>query len=138
MLAVSRGFRDLLHIGNQSRPRIFDLEIKCPEAKPGGQLTIHPCAITAAPDRLLPSCSARAAACALRVVQVLYEDVVEIDELVSLPLGAEPTARNGTNAKNEPRLEGTYKVSLGRRRGAKQKRKLLSARHGAPACLSDP
>ncbi len=28
-LLVSSGFRDLLHIGNQSRPNIFDLEIKC-------------------------------------------------------------------------------------------------------------
>ena len=30
-LLVTRGFRDLLHIGNQSRPRIFDLEIKMPD-----------------------------------------------------------------------------------------------------------
>jgi len=27
-LLVSSGFKDLLHIGNQSRPNIFDLEIK--------------------------------------------------------------------------------------------------------------
>ena len=30
-LLVTRGFRDLLHIGNQSRPRIFDLQIKMPD-----------------------------------------------------------------------------------------------------------
>ncbi|GAB4819425.1 hypothetical protein N2152v2_006471 [Parachlorella kessleri] len=30
-LVVTRGFRDLLHIGNQSRPNIFDLEIRTPE-----------------------------------------------------------------------------------------------------------
>ena len=30
-LVVSRGFRDLLHIGNQSRPNIFDLECRAPE-----------------------------------------------------------------------------------------------------------
>uniref|UniRef100_A0A8C5PWK3 5-oxoprolinase, ATP-hydrolysing n=1 Tax=Leptobrachium leishanense TaxID=445787 RepID=A0A8C5PWK3_9ANUR len=30
-LLITRGFRDLLHIGNQSRPKIFDLEIKMPE-----------------------------------------------------------------------------------------------------------
>mmetsp|Transcript_14115 Transcript_14115/g.30617 ORF Transcript_14115/g.30617 Transcript_14115/m.30617 type:complete len:1326 (+) Transcript_14115:84-4061(+) len=30
-LVVTQGFRDLLHIGNQSRPNIFDLEIKTPE-----------------------------------------------------------------------------------------------------------
>lgn len=29
-LITTRGFKDLLHIGNQSRPNIFDLEIKCP------------------------------------------------------------------------------------------------------------
>ena len=29
-LAVTAGFRDLLHIGNQSRPRIFDLKIEMP------------------------------------------------------------------------------------------------------------
>lgn len=30
-LVTTRGFRDLLHIGNQSRPHIFDLEIRIPE-----------------------------------------------------------------------------------------------------------
>ena len=30
-LLVTRGFRDLLHIGNQSRPKIFDLRIAKPE-----------------------------------------------------------------------------------------------------------
>ena len=30
-LVVTKGFRDLLHIGNQSRPNIFDLEIRAPE-----------------------------------------------------------------------------------------------------------
>lgn len=30
-LVVTKGFRDLLHIGNQSRPNIFDLEIKAPD-----------------------------------------------------------------------------------------------------------
>lgn len=30
-LVVTRGFRDLLHIGNQSRPEIFDLEISAPD-----------------------------------------------------------------------------------------------------------
>ena len=29
-LVTTKGFKDLLHIGNQSRPNIFDLEIKCP------------------------------------------------------------------------------------------------------------
>ncbi|KAM8811123.1 5-oxoprolinase [Eudromia elegans] len=30
-LLVTRGFRDLLHIGTQARPRIFDLEVPVPE-----------------------------------------------------------------------------------------------------------
>ncbi|KAF2347759.1 Hydantoinaseoxoprolinase N-terminal [Trinorchestia longiramus] len=29
--AVTAGFKDLLHIGNQSRPDIFDLRVACPE-----------------------------------------------------------------------------------------------------------
>ncbi|PSC69547.1 5-oxoprolinase isoform B [Micractinium conductrix] len=56
-LVVTQGFRDLLHIGNQSRPNIFDLEIKCPD--------------------------------------VLYEEVVECDEEVVLPLGDAPSTRAG-------------------------------------------
>lgn len=30
-LVITKGFRDLLHIGNQARPKIFDLEIVVPE-----------------------------------------------------------------------------------------------------------
>ncbi|XP_063777232.1 5-oxoprolinase isoform X1 [Pseudophryne corroboree] len=30
-LLITKGFRDLLHIGNQARPKIFDLEIQMPE-----------------------------------------------------------------------------------------------------------
>ena len=30
-LVVTKGFRDLLHIGNQARPDIFDLEIAKPD-----------------------------------------------------------------------------------------------------------
>ena len=30
-LAITKGFRDLLHIGNQARPEIFDLKIEVPE-----------------------------------------------------------------------------------------------------------
>lgn len=51
-LVVSRGFKDLLHIGNQSRPHIFDLVISVP--------------------------------------QPLYEEVVEVDEQVVLPLSPSP------------------------------------------------
>ncbi|KAJ5178943.1 hypothetical protein N7492_002153 [Penicillium capsulatum] len=57
-LVVTRGFRDCLHIGNQSRPRIFDLAIKRPD--------------------------------------VLYEEVVEVDERVTLEDYAEDPQRNVT------------------------------------------
>ena len=30
-LATTKGFRDVLFIGNQARPDLFDLEIVCPE-----------------------------------------------------------------------------------------------------------
>ncbi|KAK3853136.1 hypothetical protein Pcinc_040305 [Petrolisthes cinctipes] len=30
-LAITEGFRDLLHIGNQARPNIFDLKVVCPD-----------------------------------------------------------------------------------------------------------
>jgi hypothetical protein len=59
-LLVTAGFPDLLHIANQSRPNIFDLEIRCPDS--------------------------------------LYEAVVEVDEQVIIPLGDEPSARNGKDA----------------------------------------
>lgn len=51
-LVVTAGLRDLLHIGNQSRPAIFDLSVRCPD--------------------------------------VLYETVIECDELVVLPLEDTP------------------------------------------------
>ncbi|KAJ5591763.1 uncharacterized protein N7459_002132 [Penicillium hispanicum] len=57
-LVVSKGFRDCLRIGNQSRPRIFDLAITRPE--------------------------------------VLYEDVVEVDERVTLEDYAEDPQRHVT------------------------------------------
>ncbi|KAG2488023.1 hypothetical protein HYH03_013330 [Edaphochlamys debaryana] len=59
-LAVSSGFPDLLHIANQSRPNIFDLEIRTPDK--------------------------------------LYEQVVEVDEQVVLPLTDAPSQRNGAQA----------------------------------------
>ena len=30
-LVITKGFKDLLHIGTQSRPHIFDLRIRMPE-----------------------------------------------------------------------------------------------------------
>lgn len=58
VLVVSKGFRDCLQIGNQSRPRIFDLAIKRPD--------------------------------------VLYEEVIEVDERVTLEDYAEDPQRHIT------------------------------------------
>ncbi|KAI1365725.1 hydantoinase B/oxoprolinase [Xylaria arbuscula] len=60
-LVVTKGFRDCLTIGNQSRPKIFDLAIKKPD--------------------------------------VLYEEVVEIDERVTLEDYAEDPERSITKAE---------------------------------------
>jgi 5-oxoprolinase (ATP-hydrolysing) len=57
-LVVSKGFKDCLQIGNQSRPRIFDLAIKRPD--------------------------------------VLYEEVIEVDERVTLEDYAEDPQRSVT------------------------------------------
>ncbi len=62
-MVVTKGFKDCLEIGNQSRPRIFDLAIRKPE--------------------------------------VLYQEVIEIDERVTLEDYAEDPERNVT--KTEPR-----------------------------------
>jgi 5-oxoprolinase (ATP-hydrolysing) len=70
---VTAGLPDLLHIGNQSRPDIFDLRIAAPEA--------------------------------------LYEAVVEVDEAVMLPLGAEPSPRNGPQPELNARWAGSSAAS---------------------------
>jgi 5-oxoprolinase (ATP-hydrolysing) len=62
-MVVTKGFKDCLEIGNQSRPRIFDLAIRKPD--------------------------------------VLYQEVVEIDERVTLEDYAEDPERHIT--KTEPR-----------------------------------
>ena len=60
-LVVTRGFKDCLQIGNQSRPKIFDLAIRKPD--------------------------------------VLYDDVVEIDERVTLEDYAEDPQQHHTNVE---------------------------------------
>jgi 5-oxoprolinase (ATP-hydrolysing) len=71
-LVVTKGFKDCLEIGNQSRPRIFDLAIRKPD--------------------------------------VLYQEVVEIDERVTLEDYAEDPERNVT--KTEPRENAKGNDSL--------------------------
>ena len=62
-MVVTKGFRDCLVIGNQSRPRIFDLAIRKPD--------------------------------------VLYSDVVEVDERVTLEDYAEDPERHVTRAQTK-------------------------------------
>lgn len=74
-LVVSKGFRDCLQIGNQSRPRIFDLAIKRPD--------------------------------------VLYEDVIEIDERVTLEDYAEDPQRNVTATASRDQSQPDAEVVRG-------------------------
>ncbi|KAM6033035.1 5-oxoprolinase [Chlamydotis macqueenii] len=69
-LLVTRGFRDLLHIGTQARPRIFDLEVAVPE--------------------------------------VLYEEVIEVDERL---IPHQPGCRLPGN-ESFPLVEGSTGASL--------------------------
>ncbi|KAI1176543.1 hydantoinase B/oxoprolinase [Nemania sp. FL0916] len=69
-LVVTRGFRDCLVIGNQSRPKIFDLAIKKPD--------------------------------------VLYQEVLEIDERVTLEDYAEDPERSVTKAEA---MAGTFEAA---------------------------
>ncbi|KAI0156841.1 hydantoinase B/oxoprolinase [Xylariaceae sp. FL1272] len=73
-LVVTKGFKDCLTIGNQSRPKIFDLAIKKPD--------------------------------------VLYEEVVEIDERVTLEDYAEDPHRNTTNSNVEASTPEAGKADL--------------------------
>lgn len=67
-MIVTKGFKDCLEIGNQSRPKIFDLAIRKPE--------------------------------------VLYEQVVEIDERVTLEDYAEDPERHVTKTDGSTAAEG--------------------------------
>lgn len=73
-LIVTRGFKDCLTIGNQSRPKIFDLAIRKPD--------------------------------------VLYEQVVEVDERVTLEDYAEDPERTVTEADTGAGTEGAQSKEL--------------------------
>jgi 5-oxoprolinase (ATP-hydrolysing) len=81
-LLTTKGFRDLLHIANQSRPNIFDLEVRMPEN--------------------------------------LYEEVVEVDEEVGLPLRNGNANRSGGVADDwydaEEVVDGDNKEAIAVRR----------------------
>lgn len=73
-LVVTRGFRDLLRIGNQSRPRIFDLAVAVPE--------------------------------------LLYQDVVEVDERVTLEGYSEDPYPERTAAALDASSDASLRVGL--------------------------
>ncbi|XP_031202901.1 5-oxoprolinase isoform X2 [Mastomys coucha] len=77
-LLVTRGFRDLLHIGTQARPDLFDLAVPMPE--------------------------------------VLYEEVLEVDERVVFYRG-EPGAGSPVKGRTGDLLEIQQPVDLGALRG---------------------
>ncbi|TVY18904.1 Uncharacterized protein LARI1_G003720 [Lachnellula arida] len=74
-MVVTKGFKDCLEIGNQSRPRIFDLAIKKPD--------------------------------------VLYENVVEINERVTLEDYAEDPERNITKVEQQNSKSGDAELVRG-------------------------
>jgi len=53
-LVVTKGFKDLLHIGNQTRPKIFDLKVLCPEVLYEEILEVNERVIPVQDDDLLP------------------------------------------------------------------------------------
>lgn len=74
-LVVTKGFKDCLEIGNQSRPKIFDLAIRKPD--------------------------------------VLYEQVVEIDERVTLEDYAEDPKRHSTKVEERSAKDGERELVRG-------------------------
>ena len=72
-LVVTKGFKDVLYIGNQARPKLFDLDIKCPE--------------------------------------VLYEEVVEVDERLLLKSDSCSLDKNGWRSLEGSTGEGMHVVN---------------------------
>ena len=79
LLLVDRGFRDLLRIGHQTRPRLFDLNVRLPEPlyegveEVGGRVTVEGELLSTLDERaLLATLSARKAqgfeACAIALI----------------------------------------------------------------------
>jgi len=103
-LVTTAGFGDLLRIGNQSRPRIFDLEIRRPgepraRAHPSAPPPRPPPGPGRPPPRRAQPPPRPAQADRTRPTRtpadLLFEEVVEVDEEVLLPLGDAPSRRAG-------------------------------------------
>ncbi|XP_072216988.1 5-oxoprolinase, partial [Excalfactoria chinensis] len=56
VLLVTRGFRDLLHIGTQARPDIFDLSVRCPPPLYEAVIEVDERLIPVRSDCKLPGC----------------------------------------------------------------------------------
>jgi 5-oxoprolinase (ATP-hydrolysing) len=77
LLLVNRGFADMLRIGNQARPRLFDLHVKLPEllhervAEIGGRVAVDGSEIEALDEAAARTALAEAQAAGIRAVAIV-------------------------------------------------------------------
>jgi 5-oxoprolinase (ATP-hydrolysing) len=77
LLLVNRGFADMLRIGNQARPRLFDLHVKLPEllhervAEIGGRVAVDGSEIEALDEAAARAALAEAQAAGIRAVAIV-------------------------------------------------------------------
>ncbi|MCZ8110400.1 MAG: 5-oxoprolinase, partial [Rubrivivax sp.] len=108
LLLVNRGFADMLRIGNQARPRLFDLQVKLPDllhervAEIGGRVTVDGAELEA-----LDEAAARAA------LEAAFADGIRVVAIVMMHAWAHPAheLRLGALA----RAAGFTQVSLSHR-----------------------
>ncbi|NKE48372.1 5-oxoprolinase [Roseomonas frigidaquae] len=78
LLLVNRGFADMTRIGNQARPRLFDLQVKLPEllqesvAEIGGRMAVDGTEIEALDEAAARSALAEAHAKGIRAVAIAF------------------------------------------------------------------
>jgi len=78
LLLVNRGFADMTRIGNQARPRLFDLNVKLPEllqehvAEIGGRMTVDGTEIEALDEAAARAALAEAHAAGIRAVAIAF------------------------------------------------------------------
>ncbi|MDO9501947.1 hydantoinase B/oxoprolinase family protein [Falsiroseomonas sp.] len=78
LLLVNRGFADMTRIGNQARPRLFDLQVKLPEllqeqvAEIGGRMAVDGTEIEALDEAAARAALAAAHAAGIRAVAIAF------------------------------------------------------------------
>jgi 5-oxoprolinase (ATP-hydrolysing) len=84
VLIVTKGFKDILHIGNQSRPRIFDLEIAMPKPLYCGVIEVDERLVVMQPekDMLIEHSSCKVVECTTGE-KIIIEKELDLDILRS-------------------------------------------------------